>query len=88
MIISNATNTGVTNMSNRANSTKKKRNKRYTGEGAATQGVHVTRVTAVKKNPIQQFWIDKKVQIIGLSVISGVLLVVGYGVFALVTWIF
>jgi hypothetical protein len=39
---------------------KKKRNKAYTGQDAKTVRPSVTRVSAVHRNPIHQWWIDNK----------------------------
>lgn len=39
---------------------KKKRNKAYTGAGASVSRPVVTRVNAVKRNKLQQWWFDKK----------------------------
>lgn len=39
-------------------SSKKKRNKPYRGAGAATTKPSVTRVTAVNRNPVHQWWVD------------------------------
>lgn len=39
---------------------KKKRNKTYTGSGASLSRPVVTRVNAVKRNKIQQWWFERK----------------------------
>lgn len=39
---------------------KKRRNKPYTGEGAKVAQPTVTRISAVHRNPLQQWWHDKK----------------------------
>jgi hypothetical protein len=39
---------------------KKKRNKVYTGEGAAAARPVVTRISAVQRNKAQQWWFEKK----------------------------
>lgn len=39
---------------------KKKRNKVYTGQGAAVTRPTVTRVNAVKRSKLTQWWIDNK----------------------------
>ena len=39
---------------------KKKRNKVYKGAGAAQTTPSVTRVTAVKRNKLQLWWLEKK----------------------------
>ncbi len=71
-----------------AKSTKKKRNKRYTGEDAAVRGTNVTRVVATKKNPAQELWANKKTALIGYSVLLLILSIVGIGIFFLITWLF
>lgn len=75
-------------MSKKSNAIKKKRNKRYTGEDAkAPVKTNVTRIKATKKNPIQEFWIANKAKFIGFSIAFSVLFVVGYGIFALISWV-
>lgn len=39
---------------------KKKRNKVYSGQGAAVTRPTVTRLNAVQRNKLQQWWFDKK----------------------------
>lgn len=39
---------------------KKKRNKTYTGEGAKTAQPTVTRISAVHRSPLKQWWHEKK----------------------------
>jgi hypothetical protein len=39
---------------------KKKRNKTYTGVDASTPRPIVTRISAVRRNKIQQWWFEKK----------------------------
>lgn len=39
---------------------KKKRNKQYTGVDARVERPTVTKLTAVKRNFIQQWWLEKK----------------------------
>ena len=39
---------------------KKKRNKTYAGAGASVVRPTITRVNAVKRNKLQQWWFDKK----------------------------
>lgn len=39
---------------------KKKRNKQYTGAGARVERTTVTKVRAVKRNFVQQWWLEKK----------------------------
>lgn len=39
---------------------KKKRNKVYTGQDASVTRPVVTRISAVKRNKVQQWWFEKK----------------------------
>ena len=39
---------------------KKKRNKPYTGEGASVSQPTVTRISAVHRHPLKQWWFEKK----------------------------
>jgi hypothetical protein len=39
---------------------KKKRNKQYSGANASIKQPTVTRVQAVKRNPVSQWWLEKK----------------------------
>lgn len=39
---------------------KKKRTKKYTGQDAATARPTITRVTAVRRNKLQLWWLDRK----------------------------
>lgn len=39
---------------------KKKRNKSYTGSGARVAKPQVTKVTAVKRNKLQLWWLERK----------------------------
>lgn len=39
---------------------KKKRTKKYTGQDAAATRPSVTRVTAVKRNKLQLWWLDRR----------------------------
>lgn len=43
-----------------ANKQKKKRNKAYTGADAAITRPVVTKISAVHRNPINQWWFDHK----------------------------
>jgi len=43
-----------------ANKQKKKRNKQYTGIDAAVTRPTVTRISAVHRNPVSQWWFDNK----------------------------
>jgi hypothetical protein len=55
---------------------KKKRSKKYTGTDAAVTRPTVTRVKAVKRTKLQQWWLDRrralKPALIAAAVISGV----------------
>ena len=61
-----------------ANKAKKKRNKKYQGADAAVTKPSVTRVTAVNRSKIGQYWFDNK------KILKPVLL--GVGVVALIVW--
>lgn len=39
---------------------KKKRNKQYSGANASSKQPIITRVQAVKRNPVSQWWLEKK----------------------------
>lgn len=58
---------------------KKKRNKAYTGNDAAISRPTITRVSAVNRNKLQQWWFEKKriVKPVGITV----------GVVSLVVWL-
>lgn len=43
-----------------ANKQKKKRNKAYTGVDAAITRPKVTKISAVHRNPVSQWWFDHK----------------------------
>jgi hypothetical protein len=55
---------------------KKKRSKKYTGTDAAVTRPTVTRVKAVKRTKLQQWWLDRrralKPALIAAAIISGV----------------
>ena len=61
-----------------ANKAKKKRNKIYQGADAAVTKPSVTRVTAVNRSKIGQYWFDNK------KILKPVL--IGVGVVALIVW--
>lgn len=54
---------------------KKKRSKKYSGADAAITRPSVTRVKAVKRNKLQQWWLDRrrvlKPSLIAAAVVSG-----------------
>ncbi len=58
---------------------KKKRNKVYRGADASVTKPIVTRISAVNRNPVQQWWFDKK-RIAKPALVAG-------GVVAVVTFI-
>jgi len=65
-----------------ANKQKKKRNKVYTGADAAISRPVITKISAVNRNPIAQWWFDHKriarpVIIIALVIIAIVILIIG-----------
>jgi hypothetical protein len=59
---------------------KKKRNKQYKGNGAAQSQPTVTRVSAVKRNKAQLWWLERKRIVkpvavgVGIAGVAGVLL--------------
>ena len=61
-----------------ANKAKKKRNKKNQGADAAVTKPSVTRVTAVNRSKIGQYWFDNK------KILKPVL--IGVGVVALIVW--
>lgn len=54
---------------------KKKRDKAYKGSGAAIVRPSVTRVSAVHRNPVHQWWIERK------RVVKPILITVGVVIF-------
>lgn len=58
-----------------ANKQKKKRNKAYTGVDAAVSRPIVTKISAVNRNPVSQWWFDHKR--IARPVIIAVLIALG-----------
>lgn len=60
--------------------TKKKRNKTYTGRDAALARPAVTRISAVNRSPIMQWWFDNKrmarIGLIAAAVVFGIALLV------------
>jgi len=55
---------------------KKKRNKIYTGADASVTRPTITRIQAVKRNKLQQWWFDKKRIAKPVLIASGVVIVV------------
>lgn len=54
---------------------KKKRNKQYSGANATIKQPTITRVQAVKRHPISQWWLEKK-QFAKPIIIAGVVAIV------------
>jgi len=55
---------------------KKKRNKQYKGSGATQTQPVITHVSAVKRNKVQQWWVDKKRIVKPVSIAGGVVIAV------------
>jgi hypothetical protein len=55
---------------------KKKRNKVYTGQDASISRPIVTRISAVKRNKVQQWWFEKKRIAKPVLITAGVVIVV------------
>ena len=55
---------------------KKKRNKAYTGSGAAVTRPTVTRVSAINRNKVSQWWFDNKRIAKPVLIASGIAVVV------------
>ena len=55
---------------------KKKRTKKYTGTDAAVRQPVVTKVTAVKRSPLQLWWLDRRRFLKPVLTTSAVVLVV------------
>ena len=67
-----------------ANKQKKKRNKVYRGVDAAITKPVITRIAAVHRNPVNQWWFDHKKIAKPVLIAAGVILVVGYLIFELI----
>ncbi len=67
-----------------ANKQKKKRNKPYRGVDAAIDKPVITRIAAVHRNPVSQWWFDHKRIAKPVSIASGIVLVVGWLIFELI----
>ena len=63
---------------------KKKRNKQYKGSGAAQTQPVITHVSAVKRNKVQQWWLDKKRIVKPVAIAGGVATVVVFLLFELI----
>lgn len=55
---------------------KKKRNKAYTGQDASISRPIVTRISAVKRNKVQQWWFEKKRVAKPVLITAGIVIVV------------
>jgi hypothetical protein len=67
-----------------ANKQKKKRNKVYRGVDAAITKPVITRIAAVNRNPVSQWWFDHKKIAKPILIAAGVVIVVGYLIFELI----
>jgi hypothetical protein len=67
-----------------ANKQKKKRNKPYRGVDAAINKPILTRISAVHRNPVGQWWFDHKRIARPILIASAVILVVIWLVFELI----
>lgn len=67
-----------------ANKQKKKRNKPYRGVDAAIDKPIVTRISAVHRNPVSQWWFDHKRIAKPVLIATGIALVVGWLIFELI----
>lgn len=55
---------------------KKKRNKTYTGPNAAVVKPIITRISAVNRSFISQWWFDRKATIKPIAKVSGIVIIV------------
>ena len=63
---------------------KKKRNKQYQGAGASVTRPIVTRISATNRNPLQQWWFEKKRIAKPVLIASGVVILIVWLVFELI----
>lgn len=63
---------------------KKKRNKTYTGTDASVSRPTITRVSAVNRNKLQQWWFDKKRVAKPALIASAVVLIIIWLLFELI----
>jgi sensor c-di-GMP phosphodiesterase-like protein len=63
---------------------KKKRNKQYQGAGASVTRPVVTRISAANRNPVQQWWFEKKRIAKPVSIASGVVVLIIWLVYELI----
>lgn len=54
---------------------KKKRNKKYAGAEATMNKTHITKVVAVKRGPLKQWYADKKMILIPILKVIGIVIV-------------
>lgn len=66
-----------------SNKVKKKRNKQYQGAGAAQARPEITRVTAVRRNKFQLWWLEKKPIVKPVSIAVGVVTALGIIIYEL-----
>lgn len=67
-----------------ANKQKKKRNKPYRGVDAAIDRPVITRIEAVNRNPVSQWWFDHKRIAKPVIIASIVIIVIGLLIFELI----
>lgn len=63
---------------------KKKRNKQYQGAGASVTRPVVTRISAANRNPLQQWWFEKKRIAKPVLIASGVVVLIVWLVIELI----
>ena len=66
-----------------SNKPKKKRNKQYQGAGAAQARPEITRVTAIRRNKVQLWWLEKKRVVKPVSIAVGVVVALGVIIYEL-----
>lgn len=67
-----------------ANKQKKKRNKPYRGVDAAIDKPVITRIAAVNRNPVGQWWFDHKRIARPVLIVAGIVLVIGWLIYELI----
>ena len=63
---------------------KKKRNKVYTGEGAALSRPVITRLSAADRSKVGQWWFEKKRLVKRTSIISAIVIFLSWLIFELI----
>lgn len=63
---------------------KKKRNKAYTGADAAVTRPTITRIEAVNRNKVSQWWFEKKRVAKPALIAAGVVFVIGWLIYELI----